>query len=213
MTRHLLHATPLRLGGVLTAGLLLATGCGLVGDRDRPGPDEDGEETPNAAPEYSDGPFVREGTFGNFQEREASFEVDAVERYEDRTVLRFTTMSLNDSGSTGTEFYSGGILGRSPSNVWLVDPVGQRLYYPAHDDGDLIGSELPGSVVGGAAYKMEAHYPRLPDGVERITVITPGTTGPFTGIRSPTPTARARYPPRSRRATGASKRATPSWYR
>ncbi|WP_344163543.1 OmpA family protein [Nocardiopsis rhodophaea] len=184
MTRHLTHRSSRGLGSVLTAAALLASGCSLGGGGEDPADGPGGTDDPSTALEYSDGPFVRRGTFGQHIERKLGFEVEAVERYDDRTVLRFITTAAGEEDEDTPDAFSGGILSRTPVNVWLVDPVGQRLYYPARDDdGDFIGSEeLPYTVIAGAEYKMEAHYPRLPDDVERITVITPGTTGPFTGI-------------------------------
>ncbi|MFW5419832.1 OmpA family protein [Nocardiopsis sp. CNT-189] len=178
MIRFSVHGTPLRLGALFAGAVLLAGGCSPGSD----GGDGGGKDEEEQKPTYSDGPFEREGVSGMHQMFESSFRIDKVERYEDRTVLRFTTAPSGEDEELSPDAYSGGILDSGPSGIRLIDPVGRKLYYPAHDDGDLVGSELPTYVVGGVDYKMEAHFPRLPDGTERITVVFPGTQAEFTGI-------------------------------
>ncbi|TQN30909.1 outer membrane protein OmpA-like peptidoglycan-associated protein [Haloactinospora alba] len=207
----------LRTFALVSTAVLLASGCGPDGEN---GGDE---EEPQPATEAPDGPYLREGVFGDGVSFRAALEVDTVERRADRTVLEYTVTPLQEGEHSARGAFEKGIR--------LLDPLGQRLYerlpdsnYDAgsgeeenaedsedgSEDGDgepedgsedgeapeetedagdgaeapprHLGSELPDTVVGGAEYRLEAHFPPLPDDTGRLTVLTPGTTGEFTGV-------------------------------
>ncbi|ASU85057.1 hypothetical protein CDO52_21675 [Nocardiopsis gilva YIM 90087] len=105
-------------------------------------------------------------------------------------MLRYTTVPLQE----GEHNAKGGMDG----GFQLLDPMGQRVYFQlpnskhkagAEADPEsekyaprTLGNELPHTVMGEAEYVLETHFPPLPEKAERITVLTPGTTGEFTGI-------------------------------
>ncbi|WP_232238668.1 hypothetical protein [Nocardiopsis dassonvillei] len=79
---------------VFTCVTLLVSGCTLPGSRDEPRPEPDSEGRQDTA-DYPEEPYVREGLIGSnlFRTR---ISVHHVERWEDRSVLRFTVTPLND---------------------------------------------------------------------------------------------------------------------
>lgn len=200
----------LRTFALVSTAVLLASGCGPDGGNGG------GEEKPQPATEVPDGPFLREGVFGDGVSFRASVEVDSIERRADRTVLEYTVTPLQEGEHSAR--------GAFESGMRLLDPVGQRVYeklpnsnYDAEaeenaedgsedgsgdggeDGGESpeetensgdgaevpprhLGSELPEMVVGGAEYRLEAHFPPVPEDAGRLTVLTPGTTGEFTGV-------------------------------
>ncbi|CAM3726370.1 hypothetical protein [Nocardiopsis rhodophaea] len=176
---------PLRTLGVVGSTILLAAGCTAPSD-----PSSDPTEEPKETLIAADGPFIREGVFGEGTQFRARIEIDAVERHKDRTVLRYTTMPLQEGEHNARGGMDGGFQ--------LLDPLGQRVYsqlpnskHKAGAEADpeseeytprTLGNELPHTVMGGVEYVMEAHFPPLPKEAESITVLTPGTTGEFTGV-------------------------------
>ncbi|MBB6170644.1 outer membrane protein OmpA-like peptidoglycan-associated protein [Nocardiopsis mwathae] len=165
---------------IVTSGIMLLTGCSGGGGKEEPDDTPAAEEqTTVTAP---DGPFVREGVLGGPAGFRARLEVKAIERRSDRTVVRFLTTPLE----SGEQTVRGAFGGKSstPVGFRLLDPAGHRLYYPLvnGNGGGALGTELPTWVVGEVEYVMEAHFPRLPEDIEAITVITPGSTAEMTGI-------------------------------
>ncbi|WP_116246491.1 OmpA family protein [Nocardiopsis sp. FIRDI 009] len=172
---------PLGTAVAVGCALVLATGCTLFGAGPEPvccaPPPED-------TVDYGEGPYVREGLFGahDFPARVA---VRHVERWEDRSVLRFT---MTPTGGTGESHifqmyaFGRGLTGRD----WafdLIDPVNGAHYAPLlNADDATIGSPMPNAWVPGADYEIEVHFPPIPDGVERVSVHSASTAGEFTGI-------------------------------
>lgn len=175
--------------GCVVLGMLLAAGCGLLPDttEGEPGTEPAGEAAQREQAAAEEGPWSMEVPFSSDPAR---FDIEPIERREDRTVLRFTLTPLGDEdGSVLTQsLLSSGFAGfQSVRGVHLLDPVGQRYYYPLSDpDGDRgyssLGTPLPRTLQNGAHYEMEIHYPRLPDEIDHATLLLPLHTGPLTGI-------------------------------
>ncbi|MEU3017852.1 OmpA family protein [Nocardiopsis sp. NPDC007018] len=178
-----------RAGGVLVGLVLVATGCSLPDRADGPAPSESGdaveEETADSVSVVS---HVRRGTTGGASNRfDSTLRVDAVVGHTDRTVLRLTVSPEGEEGASvnALNAFAGGVLGEhvtSPLGFTVIDPVGQRIYVPAHSDSGFVGSRIAANTVVGAHYELEAHFAPLPAGTERVSLSTPGTQGVFTGI-------------------------------
>lgn len=179
MRRRLLHRPLNHVGALLLGTALLATAC-------TPQEQEDGnadDPPPEAGPEYPQGPFQREGVSGSNSPFHSTFRVDEVVVHPDRTVLHFTTIPARDTLANGG--YGGGLIGdlaTAPVDLRLIDPVEQRFYEPSTDDGVFNGSVLPDGVADDVEYRMQVHFPPLEQGTERVTVLSGGTQGAFTGI-------------------------------
>ncbi|MFE1100156.1 OmpA family protein [Nocardiopsis alba] len=176
--------TPLRSGAALAALVLVVTACSPDGE---PEPEPDGPEAEQITVDYPDGPFERTGVSGGTSRRlPSTMRVDEIVSYSDRTVLRMTLSPGGEDGDlhlTGDSF-AGGMIGansRTPLGLRMIDPVGQALYVPAHEDG-FVGSEMSAYVVGGVDYEVEAHFAPLPAGTRRVSVMVPGTQGAFSGM-------------------------------
>ena len=170
-----------RVGALLVGTTLLATACTPQSQDDGEGIDTD--SSPSSAVDYPEGPFQREGTSGSNAPFHSTFRVDEVVNHPDRTVLNFTTIPTYDKLANG--IYGGGLIGdlsTAPVDLRLIDPVGQRFYGPSVNDDVFVGSMFPDGVANGAEYHMQVHFPPLPEGTERVTVLSGGTQGAFTGI-------------------------------
>jgi outer membrane protein OmpA-like peptidoglycan-associated protein len=179
------------VGPAAVALLLCAAGCGLLPgggtNQEDAGPSEDQAEVVEQAA-ADDGPWTVELPFAGEDSR-ARFDIEPVQRREDRTVLRFTLTAEDDTRDSilTMNTLSTGLAGHhSVRGLRLLDPVGQRYYYPLNDaDGsqfDSLGTELPPTIAPGIHYQMEIHYPRLPDENEHVTLLPPLQTGPLTGL-------------------------------
>jgi outer membrane protein OmpA-like peptidoglycan-associated protein len=131
-----------------------------------PGADRNGER------------LVKEGWFGASGGFHARVEIQRVERDATGSVLHFTVTSLENAPKAAS-----GAFGTSPTDgnvfrISLVDPVNRKLYRPVTDSAEA----APGEYGPGQSYAMTLRYPPIPPAVERITVITPGTAGEFTGV-------------------------------
>lgn len=166
---------------------LLVSGCTLPGSPDEPRPEPDSEGRQDTA-DYPEGPYVREGRIGSnlFRTR---ISVHHVERWEDRSVLRFTVTPLNDQEEDREDLilpapFGTGALDRQHSAFSLVDPLGQAFYRPVRDESGetTIGSEVVPHWVMDADYEYQVHFPPLPEDTERITLVVNGSFGEFTGI-------------------------------
>jgi outer membrane protein OmpA-like peptidoglycan-associated protein len=175
--------TRFRFAAALCALVVGATGCGLFGGDDGGGGGESGGGP--SGPAYPEGPLVREGTIG-FATFDARISVRHVERWDDRSVLRFTVSALSEDDDRVVTLapFGSGALDRDHTGFKLVDPVNQRFYDPVRDAAGeaTIGSEIVQAWVVGAEYDYEVHFPPLPEDVDRVTLITYGTTGEFTGV-------------------------------
>ncbi|TYB49059.1 OmpA family protein [Actinomadura chibensis] len=153
---------------VFLSGLLLLGGCA---DADRAVSSDPPTAGPNGSPVPRTGPgYAKEGWFGTADGLHARFEVRAVERQGTKTVLRYGVTSL-DSAVKSVSFA-----------VQLLDPVGRKLYRPT-------GSTSGDNFTPGTAREMAAEFPPLPPDTQKVTVLTPGTAGEFTGIPVTTATA------------------------
>ncbi|GAA4238286.1 hypothetical protein GCM10022254_53590 [Actinomadura meridiana] len=112
--------------------------------------------------------YAKEGWFGGADGLHARVEIDGVERQGAKSVLRYSVTSLDSSTKS------------VPFTISLLDPVGRKLYRPT-------GSTSGDDFAPGATREMAAEYPTLPTGVQKVTAITPGTAGEFTGIPVTTP--------------------------
>lgn len=146
---------------VSLSGLLLLTGCGGGGAEtvDPPTAAAGGA----ARPANAGGAFAKEGWFGGADGLHARVEIKGVERKGTKSVLRYSVTSL-DSATKSVTF-----------SIRLLDPVGRLLYRPT-------GSTSGDGFAPGATREMAAEYPAIPASVEKVTVLTPGTAGEFTGV-------------------------------
>ncbi|WP_017580321.1 hypothetical protein [Nocardiopsis valliformis] len=184
----------LRAGAALAGLLLVTTGCGLSGgsapgDSGGDGADESAEvaaEQPSV--DYPEGPYTRRGISGSGNGYDSALRVNEILGHFDRTVLRLTVSPQGQEGESviAINAFGGGVVGAhttSPLGLWIIDPVGQRLYPPAYSDTEFVGSQISAFTVVGADYEIEAHFAPLPAGTRRISLATPGTQGIFTGVR------------------------------
>ncbi|TDC60808.1 hypothetical protein E1200_29830, partial [Actinomadura sp. GC306] len=162
------------------SGLLLLTGCANDGPVkvDPPTAGAGG----SARPANSGGTFAKEGRFGSADGLHARIEIKSVERQGGKSVLRYSVTSM-DTATKSVMFA-----------IDLLDPVGRRLYRPT-------GSTSGDGFAPRTTREMAAEYPALPPDVAKVTVLTPGTAGEFTGIPV---TGTATAPPTDAPATGSS---------
>ncbi|PRX05235.1 UNVERIFIED_ORG: outer membrane protein OmpA-like peptidoglycan-associated protein [Actinomadura viridilutea] len=144
---------------------------------------------PMSAPPPAGGGLVKEGWFGAADGLHARIEIKGVERQPTRSVLRLTLTPLEAATPSPTA-----AAGTMPFAVSLLDPVNRRFYRP------LTGGQ-PSRLTVNTPQEMTVEYPPLPPDVQRITVITPGTAGEFTGV--PVTTAAASAPTSSASTSSA----------
>ncbi|QFG23535.1 OmpA family protein [Actinomadura sp. WMMB 499] len=147
---------------VFLAGLLLATGCSDSGDAEgseSPKPTGEGASSPAAA---QPGKLVKEGWFGEAG-LHARVEIKGVQRQGATSVLSYTVTSLDQSPKS------------VPFAVDLLDPVGRKLYKPT-------APPAAQQFAPNAPQQLTATYPALPQNVQRLTALTPGTAGEFAGV-------------------------------
>lgn len=169
---------PMRVSplAVSLVGLLLVTGCSGSGKAEKVAPPTVQAGGASSAAAQRAGAYSKEGWFGGADGLHARLDVRSVERQPGKSVLRYTVTSL-DSATKSVPF-----------EIALVDPVGRRLYKPT-------GTTSGSGFAPGAAREMAAEYPPIPATVQKVTLITPGTAGEFTGIpvtsgsASPSPSA------------------------
>ncbi|WP_396448889.1 OmpA family protein [Actinomadura sp.] len=149
---------------VSIVALLLAAGCADSGKAEKVAPPTvtAGAGIPSPAAQ-SGGTFSKEGWFGGADGLHARLDVKSVQRQAGKTVLRYSVTSMDSSTKS------------VPSGIALIDPVGRKLYKPT---GATSGSDIAPSTTR----EMAAEYPPIPAGVQKVTAITPGTAGEFTGI-------------------------------
>ncbi|TDC75124.1 hypothetical protein [Actinomadura sp. 7K507] len=173
---------------VSLSGLLLA-GCADAGKAVPADPPTAGAGG-SARPAKSEGAFAKEGWFGGADGLHARIAIKGVERRGAKSVLLYSVTSL-DSSTKSVTFA-----------INLLDPVGRRLYKPT-------GSTSGDGFAPGTTREMAAEYPAIPQNVEKITALTPGTAGEFTGIPvTGTPTG-ASTPTAPSTPTGASTPTSP----
>ncbi|MFC6880470.1 MULTISPECIES: OmpA family protein [Actinomadura] len=158
MPARRLHA-PL---AVSLTGLLLAAGCSDSSKAEKSDPPK---VKPGAAtqPQQQNGSYEKEGWFGAADGLHARVQIKGVERQSGKSVLKYSVTSLDSAPKS------------VPFTVQLLDPVGRKLYRPI---AATAGEQFPPN----APREMAAEYPPLPAGVQKVTAITPGTAGEFTGV-------------------------------
>jgi outer membrane protein OmpA-like peptidoglycan-associated protein len=109
------------------------------------------------------GQLTKEGWFGAAPGLHARLEIKGVERQGAKTVLKYAMTSLDPAPKS------------LALSIPLLDPVGRKLYKP-------ITAPPAGSFQPNTAQDQTAEYPAIPQGVEKVTAITPGTAGEFTGV-------------------------------
>ncbi|GAA2620655.1 OmpA family protein [Actinomadura fulvescens] len=158
--RRLAVPLVLPLAGIV----LVATGCTGSGPPRK-------VEPPRAKPGASSAPtqprpgagLVKEGWFGGGDALRARVEIRGVERQGAKSVLRLGVTSL-DSAAKSMAF-----------PVPLVDPVGRKLYRP-------VSPNTAVQFQPNAVREVTAEYPPIPQNVTKVTALTPGTAGEFTGV-------------------------------
>lgn len=169
---------------VLAVGLLAAvSGCtaksGLGG-----APNAGGARAGIGGPSRT----VRDGIFDISRSTEARFRVriDGVVRDASRTVLRVAVTNLEATAQLGIDRWGDSGSDYSFGGFKLLDPVGGKLYYGyrlANAHGLGFGSRLlETKLQPGVDYTAVVYFPALPESVTAVTVLSPGTTGEFTGV-------------------------------
>jgi len=132
--------------------------------------------------------IVRDGIFDISRSNEGRFRVriDGVLRDASRTVLRVTVTSLADTEQPGIDQWGDSSSDYSFAGFKLLDSVGGKLYYAYRLDnqnGLGFGSRLVETKLQpGVNYAAVVYFPPLPSTVTAVTVLSPGTTGEFTGV-------------------------------
>ena len=160
---------------VSLTGLMVVTGCSGSDGPEKSDPPTTKPGASGAPP--TGGRFVKEGWFGTADGLHARVEIKGIERQGARSVLRYSVTSLGSAAAS------------VPFAVSLLDPVGRKLYRP-------VGTAAPGAPTApgapatpapiqfapGATRELTAEFPPLPASVQKLTVLTNGTAGEFTGI-------------------------------
>ncbi|MGI5170826.1 OmpA family protein [Spirillospora sp. CA-253888] len=128
----------------------------------------------------------------------ARIEVQHVERYADRSVLRFHMTNLQKVWDNFAFANTVGGMAGHTLQFDLLDPVGRKLYHPLWDNGGKgrqVGSITKTRADPGVRLEMQLHFPPLPKEVRTVTLMTTSTAGEFNGVPvvegkgSPTPRA------------------------
>jgi outer membrane protein OmpA-like peptidoglycan-associated protein len=190
---------------VVAALSLVMSGCGILGGSDEP----DGGAGGRAGDGQSKS-LVKEGWFGFKGDLRLRLEIQGVERYADKSVLRFFVTNLGKEADTPS-FGVAGVLGMENLHFTLVDTAGRKAYRPMYTtDQTTVGSQASQSDPG-VRYEAVLYFPPLPAGTDTVTVISPGTAGEFTSVpvtegkgrpvpAAPTPTSGETPAPGSTRA-------------
>ncbi|TDC60811.1 OmpA family protein [Actinomadura sp. GC306] len=138
------------------AGVVFVVGCSGGG--------ADKEDAPVAGGVAGGAVFAKEGRFGGTgAPLQARVQIKGVERRGEKSVLRYSVTSL-DSSKKSLNFA-----------IDLLDPVGRLLY-------KATGSTGGETFEPGATREMTTEYPAIPRSVTKVTALTRGTAGEFTGI-------------------------------
>jgi outer membrane protein OmpA-like peptidoglycan-associated protein len=148
---------------VSLVGLMLAAGCADSGRAEKVAPPTVTVGGAPSAAAQSGGTFSKEGWFGGADGLHARLDIRSVQRQGTKAVLRYSVTSLDSSTKS------------VPFEIALIDPVGRKLYKPT-------GTTSGSGFTPGAKREMAAEYPAIPADVQKVTAITPGTAGEFTGI-------------------------------
>jgi OOP family OmpA-OmpF porin len=109
-------------------------------------------------------------------------EMSRVERFPDRSVLRFFVTNLENHPTAPS--YPTSLAGSvfKVINFKLIDPVGHKGYFPLFDVNDNEVSSEPQPSTPGVRYEAVVHFRPIPKDVTAVTVITPTTAGEFSGV-------------------------------
>ncbi|WP_123668076.1 OmpA family protein [Actinocorallia herbida] len=163
---------------VLSVALVVA-GCSDGGE-------PEGARTSEAAPGASASPapvvYAKEGWTGPVDPVRIRLEVGAVERYADRSLLRFYVTNLTERPAFPD--LAAAIANRAHMSLTLLDPVGGQAYLPLRDARGLqLGSDPRQTLYRpGVRYEHVLAFPALPADLDALTVLTNTTAGEFTGI-------------------------------
>lgn len=161
---------------VLALLTLVAVGCS---GSDRPSGKTTKPQVKSNGPTVSgSGRLAKEGWFGATGGFHARVEIQRVERYTGSSLLRFTITSLESAPKAAAGAFGTGPGDGNAVRISLVDPVNRKLYRPVATS----AGAAPAAYRPGESRVMTLRYPPIPRGVDRITVITPGTAGEFTGV-------------------------------
>lgn len=148
---------------VSLVGLLLAAGCADSSRAEKVAPPTVTAGGGPSAAAQNGGVFSKEGWFGGADGLHARVDIKSVQRQGAKAVLRYSVTSLDSSTKS------------VPFEIALIDPVGRKLYKPT-------GTTSGSGFTPGETREMAAEYPAIPAEVQKVTAITPGTAGEFTGI-------------------------------
>ncbi|TDC82390.1 OmpA family protein [Micromonospora sp. KC606] len=173
---------------VLTVGLLAAvTACtGRTGMGDAPADAPASSGGTVALGRASN--IARDGIFDVSRTNEAKFrvQIDGVLSGPKRTVLRVTVTNLEATEQLGIDRFGDSSSDYSFVGFKLLDPVGGKLYHAYRLDNPYglgFGSRLNEiKLQPGVHYSAVVYFPPLPQSVTAVTVLSPGTTGEFTGV-------------------------------
>ncbi|MES9606992.1 hypothetical protein [Actinomadura sp. NPDC000929] len=154
-----MRALPLAVSSI---GLLLVAGCADADLAEKVAPPtvRTGAALPTVQPA---GAYAKEGWFGGADGLHARVAIRGVERQAAKSVLRYSVTSLDSSVKS------------VPFEIALLDAAGRKLYKPT-------GTTSGSGFAPGTTREMTADYPPIPATVQKVTAITPGTAGEFTGI-------------------------------
>jgi outer membrane protein OmpA-like peptidoglycan-associated protein len=143
--------------------MLVAAGCSDSGKAGKSDPPTAKAGAPTSSAPAAASGFTKEGWFGGPGGLHARLQITGVERQGAKSVLKYSVTSL-DSAAKSAQL-----------PIKLLDPVGGKLYKPTASTG---GEQF----APGATRQMQAEYPAIPQNVQKLTAITPGTAGEYTGI-------------------------------
>lgn len=149
---------------VSLAGVLVAAGCSDSGKASKSDPPtaKGGAPAAPAATTAAAG-FTKEGWFGGADGLHARLAITGVERQGAKSVLKYSLTSLDQAPKS------------VPVEIALLDPVAGKLYKPT-------ATTSAAQLAPNATRQMQAEYPAIPQTVQKVTAITPGTAGEYTGI-------------------------------
>ncbi|MFD0684178.1 OmpA family protein [Actinomadura fibrosa] len=167
MPRGAVRAVPWPVSVAASAAiLLLAAGCADSAKAEKADPPTVTATAPSPSATPSAATLlIKEGYFGAADGLHARVQIAGVQRLAGRSVLRYTVTSLDTAPKT------------VPFTVRLLDPVGRKLYRQTSQGGQTGEQFQPN-----AAREMTAEFPEIPTSVTKLTVLTTGTAGEFTGV-------------------------------
>lgn len=186
MTQRNRNRTILSTVGLLTAGTLALSGCGVVDDlRERlqggaqdpsPKPSPEASPIPKVREEF---PYTKQGRLflDTGDDTQTELSITGLERTDDYTVLYVDHTYLDDVS---------GRVERMATPPTLIDPLSGRVYRRLRtpDGEDTYGSYTDGGLFPiheGVAREFRYYFPRIPDDVEQLTYVGSGM-GAMTGI-------------------------------